>query len=377
MISVLKQMRTVGAALVLLSSFGFLQAAQAAGTAASTTVNNRATVNYTVGGVAQAPVESSPTGNSNPGVGNGANTSFVVDNRIDLSVTEVSGGATTVSPGQTNVVAAFRVTNEGNASEGFALSSANLVGGTLFTHTDNTDVSNLRVFVDNPAGGGTAGVYDAGIDTAANINTLAADANVVVFVLADVALNATNGQYANVRLTARAAQPGTNGATLETETAGADTAGVDIVFGDTGEDAIEAADDQYAVASAALTITKSSTLINDPFNGAVNPKAIPGATVEYVVTVANTGAVAAGAVNIADTLDANLTFLTGQYNSNASDVQIQVGANPATFCVAESGADSNGDGCNRTGATLHVNPTAAISVSPAQSATIRFRVQIN
>lgn len=367
--------RTACAAVALLSSFAFVQAASAAGTAASTTVDNRATVNYSVGGVAQAPIESSPTGNSNPGAGNGADTSFVVDNRVDLTVTEQSGGATNVSPGQLAVVTSFIVTNDGNAPQGFQLSAANLAGGTVFGQTDNTDVNALRVFVDNPLVG-TVGAYDAS-DTDVNIDTLNADASQLVFIVADVPLTATNGQYANVRLTARVAQPGTAGATLVVESAGADTAGVDIVFGDPGRDATETADDQYAVQSAALTITKSSTLVSDPFNGTTNPKAIPGAVIEYVVTVANTGSLPAGGVNLADTLDGNLSFLQGQYNGNASDVEIQVGAAPATFCVAEAGADANADGCNRTGQTLSVNPTVAISVPPAQSATVRFRVTIN
>jgi uncharacterized repeat protein (TIGR01451 family) len=367
--------RTACAAAALLSSLAFVQVASAAGTAASTSVDNRATVNYSVGGVAQTPIESSPAGNSNPGAGNGADTSFVVDNRIDLSVDEESGGATTVSPGQLNVVASFTVTNDGNAPQGFQLSAANLAGGTVFGQTDNTDVNALRVFVDHPTLG-TVGAYDAN-DTDVHIDTLNADASVVVFVVADVPLTATNGQYANVSLTARAAEPGTAGATLEVESAGADTAGVDIVFGDTGRDATESADDQFAVQSAALSITKTSTLVSDPFNGTTNPKAIPGAVLEYVVTVANTGALPAGGVNLSDTLDGNLSFLQGQYNGNASDVQIQVGAAPATFCVAEDGADANADGCNRTGQTLSVNPTVAISVPPAQSATVRFRVTIN
>lgn len=377
MISVIRQSKTVLGVAVLLSSLAYMQAASAVGTDAGVTVSNRATVNYNVGAVAQTPIESSPTGNSTPGVGAGGNTTFVVDNRINLNVTELSGNATVVSPGQPNVVTAFTVTNTGNATQGYQLSSSNLVGGVVFGNTDNTNVANLRVFVDNPGAGGTAGVYDAAFDSATNVNTLAEDGSVVVFIVSDVPVAATNGQFSNVRLQARTAVAGTNGATLVTETAGADTAGVDIVFGDTGRDALQTADDQYSVQSAALTITKTSTLISDPFNGTTNPKAIPGAVVEYVVSIANTGTVSAGSIRLSDTLDGSLTFTTGQYNGGLADVQIQVGVAPATFCVAESGADSNSDGCNRTGQTLNVNPTASITVLAAQTATVRFRATIN
>jgi uncharacterized repeat protein (TIGR01451 family) len=377
MISVIRQMRTVLGVAVLLSSLAGVQTAFAVGTDAGVTVGNRATVNYTVGTVAQAPIESSPAGNSTPGVGNGANTNFVVDRRVDLTVTETGGGAATVNPGQNNVVATFTVTNTSNASEGYQLSAANLTGVALFGNTDNTDVSNLRVFVDNPGAGGAAGTYDAAFDTATSVNTLAEDGSVVVFIVADVPLTVTSGQFANVRLTARAAVAGTNGATLETETAGADTAGVDVVLADAGRDGQQTADDQFAVQSAALTITKTSSIISDPFNGTgANRKAIPGAVIEYIVSIANTGSSPATSVRLSDTLDATLTFTAGQYNGGAADVQIVVGAS-TTYCVAESGADSNGDGCNRAGQTLNVNPTAAITVAPAQSATVRFRATIN
>jgi uncharacterized repeat protein (TIGR01451 family) len=377
MISVIRQMRTVLGVAVLLSSLAGVQTAFAVGTDAGVTVGNRATVNYTVGTVAQAPIESSPAGNSTPGVGNGANTNFVVDRRVDLTVTETGGGAATVNPGQNNVVATFTVTNTSNASEGYQLSAANLTGGALFGNTDNTDVSNLRVFVDNPGAGGAAGTYDAAFDTATSVNTLAEDGSVVVFIVSDVPLTVTSGQFANVRLTARAAVAGTNGATLETETAGADTAGVDVVLADAGRDGQQTADDQFAVQSAALTITKTSSIISDPFNGTgANRKAIPGAVIEYIVSIANTGSSPATSVRLSDTLDATLTFTAGQYNGGAADVQIVVGAS-TTYCVAESGADSNSDGCNRTGQTLNVNPTAAITVAPAQSATVRFRATIN
>jgi uncharacterized repeat protein (TIGR01451 family) len=357
------------------ASLAGVQTAFAAGTDAGVTIGNRATVNYTVGTTAQAPIESSPAGNSNPGVGNGANTNFVVDRRIDFTVVETGGGFTTVAPGQVNAVTIFTVTNTSNAAQGFQLSAAN-VGGTVFGNADNSDVGNIRVFVDNPAGGGTAGAYDPLVDTALHINTLGEDLPVVVFVLSDVPLTATNGQFANVRLTARAATVGSNGATLETETAGADTAGVDVVFGDAARDATETADDQYAVQSAALTITKTSSIISDLFNGTgPNRKAIPGSVIEYVVSITNNGTANATSVRLSDTLDATLAFATGQYNGGAADVQIDVGAS-TTYCLVEDGADANGDGCNRAGQTLNVNPVATITVAPTETATVRFRATI-
>ena len=53
---------------------------------------------------------------------------------------------------------------------------------------------------------------------------------------------------------------------------------------------------------ANLTITKTSTLISDPVNGTANPKMIPGAIVNYVVTVTNagTGPVDANTITVID-----------------------------------------------------------------------------
>lgn len=47
-----------------------------------------------------------------------------------------------------------------------------------------------------------------------------------------------------------------------------------------------------------LAVTKVSTLISDPVNGTTNPKAIPGALVEYLITVANTGSAATDANSV-------------------------------------------------------------------------------
>ncbi len=53
--------------------------------------------------------------------------------------------------------------------------------------------------------------------------------------------------------------------------------------------------------SANLTMEKTFTVISDPYNS-TNPKAIPGAVVEYTLTVINAGLVEATNVVIADTL---------------------------------------------------------------------------
>src|SRR5262245_48265604 len=104
-------------ALVALAGLGWWTSANAQMTSAGTSIQNRATVNYSVGGQAQTLIESSPTGNVTPGAGAGASTTFVVDNRVDLTVAELSGAATLTAPGASNAALAFTVTNTGNAPQ--------------------------------------------------------------------------------------------------------------------------------------------------------------------------------------------------------------------------------------------------------------------
>jgi uncharacterized repeat protein (TIGR01451 family) len=333
-------------ALIALSSVGALQSAFAVGTPSGTSISNQATVDYSVAGVNQTQITS-------------AAAAFVVDSRIDLTVSEVSTNATQTNPGQTNVVTTFRVSNTGNSTQGYQLSVTNEASGAvLFTQTDNQNVNNLRIFVDSNGNG----VYDAGTDTATNINSLITDADgesLVVFVLADIPAAATNNQYANVRLQAIAAVPGTNGATLATQTAGADNpAVVDVVFADAARDATESAADQYEIRSAALAVTKTAAVISDPFNGAgAARKAIPGAVIQYTIVVTNNSTTtAANAVTVGDLIPANTTYVPLSITLNA-------GALPDSNFIA--------------GPPARIAVSAGVVAANGGTATVTFRVTIN
>jgi len=277
------------------------QAALAAGTASDTDITNQATVSFDVGGSAQTPISSNTT-------------TFKVDNKIDLVVAEVSSGYTDVNPNTTNQVLTFTVQNDGNTTQDFALSAA--AGVDPFGGTDNFDASNVRVFVESGANAG----YLAGEDTATYIDELASYVNpgdeVTVYVVADIPIGQSSGDIAAHTLTATARAGGGVGSlgAVLTETAGADTpSAVDIVFADgTGDtdgarDASYSDTDAYRVLSAQLTITKASTVIRDPFNLDTNPKHIPGAYIQYVVTISNAAGAGASATltTITDTLDNN------------------------------------------------------------------------
>ena len=141
--------------------------------------------------------------------------------------------------------------------------------------------------------------------------------------------------------------------------------------------------------TANLTVIKSVITVRDPL-GAATPAAfaIPGAVVQYEISITNSGNGSASEVIVTDTLDTNLTFLAGEFNGGAADIQITVGAGPPAFCVAETGGDSNADGCflNAAGDDLTVTipvsgtyPTGLTvgTTAPDNVAVVHFRATVN
>lgn len=354
-------------ALVLL----FSQQAFATGTAAGVTIANQAQVDYDVGGNAQELILSDPNGNSTPGLASGAlATTFLVDNRVDLTLVE-SGiiGSTSVNPGQDDAVTTFQLTNTGNSTQDYDLSVVNLVGGTVNASpdVDTVDMNLLRVFADTDSSG------DWNPADLIFVDELAADTSILIFVVANASTALTNGDAGNIEVTATTHDAGgatTLGDLTTDDAASADsTTTVEVVFADGG---LQLAQDGYLVSSATLAITKVATLISDPFNGTTNQKAIPGAVIEYVVTVANTGGEAAINVVISDVLT-DITLLSDFF----AGAEIEIN-NDGTVSTCTEEAD--GDVCTLAGGTLTVGvpgPAAGLDVAAGTSMTITFRVTIN
>lgn len=303
------------------------QMAMAAGTASGTNIDNLATVDYQVGGVDQDPIESAPTGNSTPGVGNGTETTFVVDTSLDMSVASQDAAAITGTPGEDDYVLTFEVTNDGNDTQDFSLTAVPRVGGTLHTVTDTINVSNVEIYVES----GDAAGYDA-LDVATYIDELAADDSIIVYIVSDFPLSAVNGDGAIYDLVAQVAVGGTaaaQGADITTDDSADidDPTAIQVVFtdaagtasGDTAYDGTASDDGVYEITSAALEVTKESDVYSDPVNGTTNPKAIPGAYVEYTITVDNaSGSSAATSVTITDSIPANTEFVVGSVTGGDS-----------------------------------------------------------
>jgi uncharacterized repeat protein (TIGR01451 family) len=304
----------------------------AAGTTSGTTITNTVTLTYNVGAVAQTPVNASD--------------SFLVDRKVSFTVSEVGSATTSVSPGETNVVTTFSVANSSNATIDVALAATQLSGGTT-THggTDDFDVTAVKIYVDS----NNNGVFDSATDTQVNyVDQLAADSSKTVFIVSNVPLGRSTGDVAGVKLTGTASEAtaaGSLGATI-TATSGANTANVvDTVLaeantanGNTAYDGIDFAFDDYTVLAAALTVTKTSRVVSDPVNGTTNPKAIPGATVEYCIAVANaSGGATASNIQVSDTLPAET-----QYVANSIKVDGTVTGSTCNSDGTAGGSQANG-----------------------------------
>ena len=340
----------------------------AAGTLAGTDISNSATVDFTVGGINQPDVPSNVD-------------TFETDRRILFSVAESGTTDTIVAPGQVNRVLTFLVTNSTNGLQDFRLQAIDFASAVAGPHggTDNFNPANVRVFVDS----NNNGTYESGTDTGVFLDEFAVDTTVAVFIVADIPIARVNTDLAALHLQAIAADPGV-AATLgadATQTAGAENPlTVDTVFADTAgtatgdavRDGRHSDDDAYFVSTAAITVTKTSTVISDPFNGGTNPKRIPGAVVEYCLVVANTGGSAADLVVITDVLTAQpVTFVAGSIFSGGT-----------AACTGGTAEDDNAvdpDETDPNGGSFSAGTVTATvpSVGAGTSTSGRFRVTIN
>lgn len=220
---------------------------------------------------------------------------ITVDELLDVTVTSNDGGDVTTSPGATNQVLTFQVTNTGNGQESFALTANTAVGG------DDFDPEFQQIVIDSNGNG----VFDPGVDTiyvqGTNDPDLAPDENVTVFVITTTPNNQENADRAEVSLLAEAnTGTGAPGDSFDGQGQG----GGDAVVGATGAD-----DDDsgfFAVQQATVTLVKSATVL-DPFGG---DRALPGSVITYnlVATVSGSGTVEN--IVISDPIPASTAYVT-------------------------------------------------------------------
>lgn len=320
--------------------------AVSAGVTAGATVSNTATLSYSVGGSAQGNILSSPDGLTPGGVA----TSFVVDNLVQFAVATGDTQAVTVAPGQSDAYLTFTLVNNGNKVQDFLLTS---VAGTntAFTTTngdgvddfDGTVSGTTEFYIDS----NLSGVYDAGVDQPISyIDELdPTDPAVTIFLVLDIPAAQPAGDESTYYMNAQVAVGGTAsaaGAAIAADDSGAiDTTLEQVVFNDAisasaqplaadlVKDGEHSDQSDFIVASALISLSKTATTVWDPVNWTTNPKAIPGALIEYDITVTNSS----GA-----TSSATLTQITDALVAAVvPDVDLDAPAASATLS-AESGA---------------------------------------
>jgi len=357
-------------------ALGAVPTAFAAATAAGTSINNTAVINFSVGGVAQTAQNSNTA-------------TFLVDRSINLTVVENDAAIVPVVPGQSAAVTKFTVTNNSNSTEDFRLVGSNSANGvTALGGTDNFDSTGLQVFVEN----GVTGGYQAAQDTATFIDELAPLASATVYVVANIPAGQVNNDVAAVNLTAIAAQSTNDGTgqyvtttgtlaadAAQTNTGVADvTTFVDTVFADAAgatdaaKDGKFSALDAYKVVTATIAVVKSSTVISDPVNGTSNPKALPGAVIQYCLVVNNTGSASATGVTLSDAIPSNTTYVAGSIRIAA--------AGTTSACTVSSGTNIPDSG--NAGGDFNVTTAGDVTVNAGtltSSSTYRaeFNVTVN
>ena len=276
---------------------------------------------------------------------------FKVDRKVIFSVTDNQTGTDPV-PVQAGDVATtiFTVQNDSNAPISYALpvpeagteysyvSPAD--GTTVITITSATPANSpdliIPLEVGNPAAGQDGDTIE--ITVAITVPDNATDGSTVTSSLALTAVEpATNPDISNGTGTGvTAGDPIV--ATLDTVTwdqAVIQTITLPGLLDGTGGTGVELTSTQaFIVEAAAITLAKSVRIVSDPINNTTNPKAIPGAIVEYTLTITNSGQVAATGVDLADEVPAvfDLTdAYTETYTLDGTATTPSIAGNTVTF----------------------------------------------
>ena len=328
-------------------------AAYAGGTDAGTNVENTFTLDYKVTGVDQPTIENS-----------GTPTEFTVDRLIDLTV--ASSGTTAVAPGAQDQELVFSLTNEGNDTQAYDLSVVN-EGGDDFSATNVT----LFYYIDDgdntfepDSGDGSAIAYNS-----SETPDLAKDRVFWVVIQGDIPAGLADADEDDLTLVADTLEPSTAGGTAgnpvvaDADATNSMTGAAENVLADGSGTANEnpnegdhSASSAYVVASADLTAVKAVTIFSEDGTGcdtipgtpaAGEQYSVPGACIEYRITVSNTGGTNATDVTVNDILPDEIEFI-------AADTSGFTGGSFTSPVLPAANTDCDSGACeiNFTGAVL-------------------------
>jgi uncharacterized repeat protein (TIGR01451 family) len=266
-----------------------------------TDISNTASLNYQVNGTDIDEISSNTV-------------AFKVDRKVIFSVTDnqTSTDPVAVIAGQ-DAITVYTIQNDSNAPISFKLVPPN---GTTYSYVDPTDGSTVITVTSSTMGS----------DLIIPLTTGDATTPVTVDVTVTVAVadNADSGAQIFTPLKILAVEPTTNTDSSFNVTAGdqivatPSTVAWDedviqtVTIGDLlNADGVSVELDntqEFIVSASDIALVKSVAILSDPVNNTTNPKAIPGAVVEYTLTITNSGLIAATDVVLSDAVPAVFNF---------------------------------------------------------------------
>ncbi len=238
----------------------------------------------------------------------------VTAKRVTNTASATVGGVTSATASKTvllapdlTVVKANNVSGKAPVGSSFnwtlTVSNAVSAGTATFTNSQVLLIDDLPVSgatYTNPAtatnAGGTTGTVDCTIAS----DTLTCSANGTVVLPPGGALSLP------VKVDTSVA-----GSLVNPKSGGVCKADPNAVITEIDETNNDCADTVSVLTLPNIVVVKMSQTVSDPYNGATNPKAIPGAVVLYTATITNTGPGQAETVVFTDPLSGDLSFFAG------------------------------------------------------------------
>ncbi len=256
----------------------------AAGTSAGTVISNSATVNYNVG-ASELSATSDPA-------------TVIVQELINATLeSKDANKEQKVAPSQNNAALKFELTNTGNGNEAFILTQENISSG------DQFDTTFDNIFIDDGNG-----IFEPLSDVIYTPTSLAPDTSITLWVASkDIPNTQNNGDRADIRVNALSQTFSTAGnsnpAVGDTVSSAGDSSTA-AIHASSGP-ATDTATFMMDTSAITMDIQKSITEVRDTIT-ATGDQAIPGAEVDYLITVEVTGTGDASDVVVTDTLPGEL-----------------------------------------------------------------------
>lgn len=317
----------------------FAGGAMAQQTAPNTVVTNTIDLSYNSG-----------SGTATITQNDAATVEFNVDRKVDVIVTaQTGGGISNAVPGE-QVILPFLVQNEGNDTQGFVVNvddggNIGVAGGLTYNTAVTTTEGEYYTMISSDGTVGSGAVYD--VSAGPNAGDLDAGDEYYVLIVANVPIGAADGQLDDFVVTATATDAGTADPVTEDRTQ--PLTGVNTVFADAASTSTRTsseidlatngkASDETQILITAPDISAAKTVVvldenlpESSFDCAAGGTAtgsplaaIPGACVEYTISVTNSsGGTAAGSIEITDAIPANTTY---------------AGNTPNNFTLTETGS---------------------------------------